>query len=176
LTRSGLWTRLVLRGVPRHLRDSVHGDLLEQRAGAREALAIALHFQVEPYRDSADRRCALLVLLAAAGLLWIVPMAAQGLLAQATVFDDAFSRAVLRLWQAPTVLAAIACGLFVGRVSLLPRHADAARQHMVLVLAPAAALATPGVLQAVLAAVLLAGAAWMARLNRDAASDHVDAA
>ena len=158
--------RLALWGVPRHLRASVFGDLLEQQAGAHEALAIALHFQAEPYRAGPDRHAALLVLLVAAGLLWTVPMAAQGLLAQAAVFDDAFSRAALPLWQAPTVLAAVVCGLFVGRVSLLPPHADAARPHMVLVLAPVAALTAPGIVQAVCAAMLLPGAAWLAHLNR----------
>jgi hypothetical protein len=170
MTPSRLLTLLALQGVPRHLRDSVQGDLLEQQAGARDALAVALHFQAEPYRAGDDRRCALLLLLAAAGLLWIVPMAAHGLLAQAVVFDDAFSRAALQLWRAPTVLAAVACGLVVGRASLLPPHADAARLHLVLLLAPAAALAAPGAVQAVLAAALMPAAAWLAHRNRQASS------
>jgi len=157
---------LALQGVPRHLRASVHGDLLEQGGSARDALAIALHFQAEPYRSGIDRRCALLLLLAAAGVLWIVPMAAHSLLAQATVFNDPFSRAALQLWGAPTVLAAVACGLLLGRASLLPEHADAARLHLVLVLLPAAAQAAPSGLQAALAAGLMPAAAWLAHQNR----------
>lgn len=167
---------LALRGVPRHLRESVRGDLLEQQLGTREALAIALHFQAEPYRDGADRRAALQLLLAAGGLLWLVPMAAHSLLAQATVFHDGFSRAALQVWSAPTVLAAGACGLLVGRASLLQRHADAARLHLVLVLAPAAAWAAPGAAQAVLAAALLPAAAWLAHQNRQASLDPPGAA
>jgi hypothetical protein len=161
---------LVLRAVPRHLRESVHGDLLERRAGVHQALAIALHFQAEPWRDGIDRRGALLLMLAAAGLLWIVPLATESLLAQASVFDDSFSRAALQLWSAPAVLASVACGLLVGRASLLSQHADAARLHLVLLLAPVAALAAPGALQATLAAVLLPAAAWVAHQNRLASS------
>ena len=99
-------------------------------------------------------------------------MAAQGLLAQATVFDDAFSRATLKLWSAPNVLAAVACGLLVGRASLLPEHADAARLHMVLVLAPVATVAAPGTVQSLLAGALIAAAAWLGHLNRQALPDR----
>lgn len=176
MTRSRVLIRLALQAVPRHLREGVQGDLMEQHLGAREALAIALHFQAEPYHAGADRRAALLLMLAAAGLLWIVPMAAHGLLAQATVFDDTFSRAALQVWSAPTVLAALACGLLVGRASLLPQHADAARLHLVLVLAPAAAWAAPGAVQAVLAAVLMPAAAWVAHQNRRASLEPPGAA
>ncbi len=167
---------LALRGVPRHLRESVQGDLLEQQLGAREALAIALHFQAEPYRAGADRLAALLLMAAAAGLLWVVPQAAQGLLAQATVFGDSLSHAAVQVWSAPAVLAAGACGLLVGRASLLPPHADAARLHIVLVLAPAAAWAAPGAVQGLLAAVLLPAAAWLAHQNRRASLDPPGAA
>lgn len=159
-------TRLALACVPRHLRDSVHGDLLEQRAGGRQALAIALHFQAEPYREGASRRGVLLLMLAASGLLWLLPQAAHGLLAQAGVFDDAFSRAALQLWSAPAVLSAAACGLLVGRASLLPPHADAARLHLVLLLAPVAAAAAPAALQALLAAALVPAAAWLGHAQR----------
>ncbi|MDP3612036.1 MAG: hypothetical protein Q8R98_09310, partial [Rubrivivax sp.] len=161
---------------PRHLRESVHGDLLEQHGGAHEALALALHFQAEPYRDGIDRRCALMFLLAAAGLLWIVPLAAESLLAQATVFGDPFSRTALQLWQAPNVLAAVACGLLIGRGSLLPPYADAARLHIVLLLAPVATLAAPGAMQGALAAGLMGAAAWLAHQNRRASSDQADPA
>lgn len=167
---------IALRGVPRHLRASVHGDLLERHRGACEALAIALHFQAEPYRAGIDRRSSLMLMLAAAGILWIVPMAALSLLAQATVFEDAFSHAALQLWSAPTVLAAVASGLLIGRASLLPQHADAARLHLVLLLAPAAALAAPGAVQATLAAGLLPAAAWLAYQNRQALSDQAELA
>lgn len=161
--------RLVLLGVPPHLRDSVLGDLLEEGGGLRDALSIVLHFQAEPWRDAAARRAAVGLALAGAGLLWIVPLAAQALLAQASVFTDGFSRAALRLWSAPPVLAALACGLLVGRASVLPARADAARLHLVLLLAPAAALAAPGPLQALLAAGLLAAMAWIGHVNRRAA-------
>lgn len=167
---------LALRGVPRHLRASVHGDLLEQHGGARDALAIALYFQAEPYRAGIDRRSALLLMLAAAGVLWIVPMAAQSLMAQATVFEDGFSRAALLIWGAPNVLAAVAGGLLVGRASLLPHHADAARLHLVLVLVPVAALAAPGAVQAMLAAGLMPAAAWLGFRNRQASLDHPEPA
>ena len=163
-----LLTLLALRCVPRHLRESVQGDLLEQRGGARDALAMALHFQAEPYHAGTDRRCALLLLLAAAGVLWIVPMAAHSLLTQATVFNDAFSRTALQLWSAPPVLAAVACGLLVGRASFLPEYADAVRLHIVLVLTPVAALAAHDAWQAVLSAGLLPAAAWLAHQNRQA--------
>jgi hypothetical protein len=165
---SRVLTLLALQGVPRHLRASVDGDLVEQHGGARDALAIALHFQAEPYRTGGDRRSALLLMLAAAGVLWIVPMAAQSLLAQATVFDDAFSRAALQLWIAPNVLAAVVCGLLVGRASLLPQHADTVRLHLVIVLVPAAAQAAPSVVQGMLAAGLMPAAAWLAYQNRRA--------
>ena len=163
-----LLTLLALRCVPRHLRESVQGDLLEQHGGARDALAMALHFQAEPYHAGTDRRCALLLLLAAAGVLWIVPMAAHSLLTQATVFNDAFSRTALQLWSAPPVLAAVACGLLVGRASFLPEYADAVRLHIVLVLTPVAALAAHDAWQAVLSAGLLPAAAWLAHQNRQA--------
>ena len=158
--------RLALRGVPGHLRESLAGDLHEQQGGVRDALAIAAHFQAEPYRAGRDRRAAALLLLAAGGVLWIVPKAAASLLAQAAVFDDAFSRAALQLWSAPPLLAALVCGLLVGRASLLPPHADAARAHLVLVLAPLAAWSAPGAWQALLAATLLPAAAWLAGQNR----------
>lgn len=167
---------LALRGVPRHLRESVAGDLLEQGGGVRDALAVAAHFQAEPYRAGSDRRAVALLALGAAGLLWMVPLAAQHLLAQAAVFNDAFSRSLLQLWSAPAVLAAVACGLFVGRASLLPPHADAARLHQVLLLAPVAALAAPGDWQAALAAGLLPAAAWLAHQNREASSDRPEPA
>jgi len=162
---------IALRGVPRHLRDSVQGDLLEQHAGSRDALAIALHFQAEPYRAGSDRRAALLLLLAGASVLWIVPLAAQSLLAQSAVFGDAFSRTALHLWRAPTVLAAVACALLLGRASVLPPHADAARLHLLLALLPVAVLAAPGVVQALLTATLMPAAAWLAQQNRLAAAD-----
>ncbi len=173
---SQLLVRFALQGVPRHLRASVHGDLLEQHGGAREALAIALHFQAEPWRAGADRRCALLLLLAAAGVLWVVPLAAQSLLAQATVFNDAFSLAALQLWSASAAVAAVASGLLAGRASLLPAHAAAARLHVVVLLAPAAALAAPGAWQATLAAGLLPAAAWLAHENRQDLPDQADGA
>lgn len=165
--------RLALRGVPRHLRDSIDGDLHEAGAGPRDALAMALHFQAEPYRAAEDRRAALMLALAAAGVLWIVPMAARSLLAQAGVFADPFSRAALAVWAAPAVVAAAACGLLVGRASLLAPHADAARGHLVLALAPAAALTAPGAWQAVLAAALLPAAAWIGLQNREAGADPI---
>ena len=169
-----LLTLLALRCVPRHLRESVQGDLLEQHGGARDALAMALHFQAEPYHAGSDRRCALLLLLAAAGVLWIVPMAAHSLLTQATVFNDVFSRAALQLWSAPPVMAAVACGLLVGRASFVPQHADAVRLHIVLLLAPAAALAAHGAWQAVLSAGLLPAAAWLAHQNRQASQSQLE--
>ncbi len=163
--------RLALMGVPRHLRDSVEGDLHEAHAGPRDAWAVALHFQAEPYRAAEDRRAALLLALASAGVLWIVPMAARSLLAQAGVFADPLSRAALAVCAAPAVVAAAACGLLVGRASLLAPHADAARGHLVLVLAPVAALAAPGAWQAVLAAALVPAAAWIGLQNRQAGTD-----
>ncbi len=171
MTSRRLLTRLLLRGVPRHLRDSIDGDLLEADAGPREAAAITLHFQAEPYRAGADRRAALALLLAGAGLLGIVPMAAQALLAQAGVFGDAFSRVALAVWGSPAVVAAAASGLIVGRASLLAPHADAARLHLVLLLAPAAALAAPGLWQAGLSGLLLPAAAWLAHRNRQAGDE-----
>ncbi len=167
MTPARLLILLALRGVPAHLRDSVQGDLTESQGGVGAAWAMSLHFQAEPYRASSDRCAALLLFVAAAGLLWIVPMAAYSLLAQAAVFGDGFSRAVLMVWSAPTALAAVVSGLLLGRSSALPRQAEAARLHMVLVLLPAAALAAPDALQAVLAAVLLPAAAWLAGQNRE---------
>lgn len=160
--------RLALWAVPRHLRESVLGDLLEEGAGAAAAWSLALHFQAEPYRSAQGRQPALLLLAAAGGLLWIVPMAAQALLAQAGVFADPFSRTAVSLWGAPALWAALACGLLIGRVSLLPPHADAVRLHLALLLAPAAAWATPDARQAALAALLLPAAAGLAWLNRQA--------
>ncbi len=165
---------VALRGVPRHLRASVHGDLLEQQGDVRDAIAIALHFQLEPYRAGVDFRAALWLLCAAAGVLLIVPVAAQGLLAQAAVFDGAFGRTALLLWSAPKVVAAAACGLIIGRASVLPKHADAVRLHLVLVLAPAAALLAPDSVQAVLAAGLLAAAAWLGFQNRPVSTGEAE--
>lgn len=157
---------LMLHGVPRHLRGSVWGDLLESGASLREALEVVWQFQLEPYRDRASRRSLLGLLLAAAGLLWIVPLAAQGLLAQSGVFDDGFSRAALQLWSAPALMAALVSGLLIGRASVLPPHADAPRAHLALLLAPGAAWAATSALQAVLAAGVLLAAAWVGHLNR----------
>jgi hypothetical protein len=164
--------RVLLLGVPRHLRDSVHGDWIEQQADTREALGVVLHFQAEPWRDPADRKGLLLLAVAAAGLLWIVPMAVQALLMQAHVFTDAFSRAALALWAWPQAVAAVACGLLVGAVHSLPAHVDAARWQLVLLLAPAAAwpAATPA--QALLAAALLAAGAALAHHRRRAPSGN----
>jgi hypothetical protein len=163
---NALLLRLALLGVPRHLRESVLGDLLEQRAGPAAALAgalaIALHFQAEPYRERAARSRVLLLAVAGGGLLWIVPMAAQALLAQAFVFTDAFSRAALGAWAAPHAVAAVACGLLVGGTSLMPAHADAARAHIVMLLVPLAAVLAGGVLHSLLAAALLPTAAGLA--------------
>jgi hypothetical protein len=169
MKQPGLLARLALRGVPPHLRESVAGDLLEDGAGAGEALAVALHFQAEPYRAAHDRRAVLLLGMAAAGLIWLVPQAAHSLLAQAAVFTDGFSLAALQAWRAPHLVAALAAGLWLGRASLLAAHADAARVHLALVAAPLAALAAPGAVQAALAAGLLRGAAWLAQQNRLAA-------
>jgi hypothetical protein len=112
----------------------------------------------------------LLLLLAAAGVLWIVPMAAQSLLAQSAEIGGIFGRSASGLWSAPQLLAAVACGLLLGRASLVPPHADAARLHLVLVLLPAAGLAAPGALQALLAVTLLPAAAWLGHRNRQAPS------
>ena len=173
--RPGWFTRLALRAVPRHLRESVLGDLLEEGAGAAAAWGLALHFQAEPYRSPQGRQPALLLLVAAGGLLWIVPMAAQALLAQAGVFADPFSRTVVSLWRAPALGAALACGLLIGRVSLLPPHADAVRLHLALLLAPAAAWAALDALQAGLAALLLPAATGLAWLNRQATDTQAEA-
>lgn len=168
------WARLIMalamHGVPRHLRESVLGDLLEQGEGARGALAVALHFQAEPYRAGTDRRDVLLLLLAAAGVLWIVPMAAQSLLAQSAEIGGTFGRIATGLWGSPQLLAAVACGLLLGRASLLPPHADAARLHLVLIFLPVAGLAAPGALRALLAVTLLPAAAWLGHRNRQAQS------
>lgn len=162
---------LAMRAVPRHLRDSIEGDLRETQGGPREALDMAWHFQLEPYRVGHDRHSALLLLIAAAGVLWVLPMAAQAMLAQAAVFDDAFSRSALAIWRAPAVVAAVACGLLVGRASVLPPHADAVRLHLLLALTPSAAWASSGALQAVLSSLLLPAAAWLAYENRHAQPD-----
>lgn len=158
--------QLLLLGVPRRLRGNVLGDLLEEGAGLREALSVVLHFQAEPWRDRAGRHVLLALGLGGGALLWALPLAAQGLLAQAAVFTDAFSRAALALWSAPAVLAAAACGLLVGRAPGLPTRAGAAQAQLVLLLAPAAALAAPGALQAVLAGVALPALAWLAHRSR----------
>jgi hypothetical protein len=158
-----LLLRLALLGVPRHLRESILGDVLEQRGGPADALALALHFQAEPYRERADRARVLLLAVAGAGIVWIVPMAAQALLAQAVVFTDAFSRAALGVWAAPHAVAAAACGLLVGGSSLVPAHADAARAHVVALLVPLAAVLASGAAQGLLAAALLPTAAGLAR-------------
>lgn len=165
---SRLLAGLALQAVPRHLRESVQGDLQESGGGAREALAVALHFQAEPYREAADRHQVLLLLAAGAGLLWIVPMAARQLLAQSVALGDTLGGVALHLWGAPSGVAALACGLLVGGASGLADHARAARLHIVLALVPLAALAAPGATQALLAAGLVPFAAGLARLNRQA--------
>ena len=166
-----LWWRLALLGVPTHLRDSIEGDLLETGATPREAWAVALQFQAEPYREAPQRRAVALLLLAGAGLLWILPMAAQALLAQAGLLGDGLAGTVALAWGTPAVLAAAAGGLLVGRASLLPPEADAARLHLVLALLPLAVLLAPTALQAFTAALLLPAAAWLGHHNRAAAPD-----
>lgn len=166
--------RLALQGVPPHLRDAVHGDLIESQGGAHDALMVALHFQAEPYRGAADRRSVLLLLLAAAGLLWVLPLAAHGLLSQAAVVGGAFDRAAQQLWGAPALVAAAACGLLVGRASLLSPHADAARLHLAALLAPWAAWAAASGWQAAGAAALLVLSAWFAGLNAQATAESDD--
>lgn len=167
-------THLALLGVPRHLRASVQGDLLETEGGARDALAIALHFQADVYRAGATRRSVALLMFAAAAVLWSVPMAAQSLLEQAGVVGGRFSRAALLLWSAPALVSAVACGLLVGRSSLLSSHADAARLHLMLFLTPLAALTAPDAMQAIAAAVLMPVSAWLAHQSRRAATSQAD--
>jgi hypothetical protein len=170
LARRLAW-RLALRGVPRHLRDGVEGDLLETGAGHREAWALALHFQAEPYREAAHRQAAAALLLAGALLLWTLPMAAQTLLAQAAALGNGLAASAAAWWGAPAVLAAAAAGLLLGRASLLPTEADAMRLHLVLALWPLATGLAPTAAQAWAAALLLPAAAWLGHRNRGPAPE-----
>lgn len=156
-----LVTRLVLLGVPRHLRDSIHGDLLETEAGCGEALRIALDFQADLYRCAPDRRCALLLALASAALMVSIPLATQSLLAQAAAVGEAFGRIAGMLWGAPLLVAAVACGVLVGRWSVLPARLDAIRLHVVFALMPVAAWQAPSDHQALASIALLVASAWI---------------
>lgn len=159
-------TALLLRGVPAHVRDSVDGDLRETGGGPRDALSVALAFQAEPYRAPPDRRAALGLMLAATGLLWLVPQAATLLLADAAVFDGPLARSALRAWQMPGVVAAAGAGLLLGRASVLPPHADPARAHGVLLLIPVALVLAPGSGSGLLAAAVLVAAAALGHAHR----------
>jgi hypothetical protein len=159
---------VALLGVPRRMRDSVCGDLLEQGSGLADAFAIAMQFQLEPYRDSDHRSAVLSVLFVGAAALWLVPAAASATASHAWIFVDTLSRAALVLWGMPCVLGAVACGLLVGRVIRLPPYAQAARLHSVVVLAVASAVTAPSNVLGLLAAMVLAATAWAAHLSSEA--------
>jgi hypothetical protein len=159
---------LAARLLPAHLRHSVLADLHEERPPhaspgwvVGQATLVALHFQAEPWRERGIAGRALLLLAAAGGLLWIVPMAARALLAQAGVFTDPASRFVLELWRADAVVAGIAAGLVLGRASLLPLHAAPARAQAALLLAVPATWMAHTPLQAALTPLLMLAAVWL---------------
>lgn len=162
----GPWPRLesiLLRGVPRRDREAVAGDLAEAGPppGPRRLLAlagIALHAQVEPWRDPGTRLAGLSIVLAALALLWAVPASARLGAPDPAVYSGLLFELTTALWRADHLVAAAAAGLVLGHAPGLPPWAAAARGHGAALLTLPALTLAPGIL----AASATAGVLWAA--------------
>ncbi len=157
--------RVLSWALPCRDRDAVLGDLLEEGrvdsfSPIRAAMVIAVHYQLEPYRDLDDRWRITTVALVGLGLLWLVP-AASGQTFANPGFPDSFSRMVVAVWSASHVTSALAAGLFAGRSSIIPEHASTCRWHLALGLALVAAVSAPTATGGGTAALLTIISAWL---------------
>lgn len=150
--------------LPRHLRDAIVGDLLEEHAagslpGPRLALlAIAWQHHRAGYQVRSD--AAALLRLHAVALLAVLalPLAGTTVLAGAGAFDGLLATGTRALWSAATAVAGLAAGLWLGRATLPVPLPGSARLHALPLLLPA--LASSGALDtAVAIGMLLLGLA-----------------
>ncbi len=165
-------TRLLLRLIPERDREAVEGDLLEAGPppGVRRLVAlvgIALHAQLEPWRDSRTRLGAASLWLVALALLWSIPAAAGAGTPDPTVYSGLLLAFATLLWAHAHLAAAVAAGLVLGHGPGVPSWADGTRGHGALLLALPAATLAPGLLHGLVTVAVLWGAAWFgARARR----------
>jgi hypothetical protein len=174
-----LLQRLAGRALPERDREVILADLREesiatnadQRWVSRQALRIAARFHAECYRDPDDRLRILALATAGMALLWAVPLVTgASVTGPASALYDPVSQMVLRMWSAVHLTSGLAAGLLVGRLPLLPPHAQPARWHAGLLLAFTAVL-VHGAAAGSAAALALLGALWLGIQGRRAADD-----
>jgi len=170
--------RVAMLALPARDREFIAADLREgiSASGApfrsgrmlRQALGIAARFHGECYRHSDDRLRIATLLAGGMALLWVVPLAtSQGSGGATEVFVDPASRLIVKVWTAAHLTSAAAAGLLVGRVTLLPEHAQLSRWHIGVALGMAS-MAAHGASRGVVAALLLLGAVWLGSQGRRA--------
>lgn len=167
-----LVTGLTLRLLPAHERETVLGDLQEEgvRRGSaafvRALLGVALHYQLEGWRDERGRLGATLSLTLGLALWWAVTAAGVGWGDDTSLYRDPLSRLAARFWSASHLPGAIGAGLLVGHAPWVPEVARPTRWHVAALLAAVAWWTTPG--GSTLAPPLLLLAAWFGDRGRDA--------
>lgn len=168
--------RLLMPLVPREHRDGLLGDLTEEELPtarvAVETLGVALWWQLEPYRDRSIRLASLL--LWAVGLTWLrlVPAAAGDAAFDPTLYTGPIAMAAAFFWSVPIVPAAIAAGLSVGRLTVVPAWAWAVRLHAALGLAAVGYATANGAALGLAAAGCTVGAAWFGDRARPDDDEH----
>lgn len=167
--------RLAARTLPPDEREWILADLREESGnGSRrgplwrsvQSLRIAGRFHGECYHDLDDRLRIVLLLVLALALLWGIPAATGGYFpGERQFFTDPFGRAILAFWAASHVTSAIAAGLLIGRLTMVPEHAALARWH-VAVAGVFACLMLHGLRTGFVAALLLVSSTWLGHLGR----------
>lgn len=167
--------RLAARTLPPDEREWILADLREESGdGSRrgplwravQSLRIAGRFHGECYHDIDDRLRIVLLLLVALGLLWGIPLATGDYFPGANpYFTDPLGQALVRFWGASHVTSAIAAGLMVGRLTMIPEHAARARWHVALA-GVVACLLLHGPRTGMSAAVMLLLGTWLGDRGR----------
>jgi len=179
-----VWTSLLnVAGqlLPGPERAAILADLGEESLGlspdrrgrwvAGQALRIAGRYHLECYRDVDDRWRIVMLLGVACGLLWSVPAATTQAFEVADAVVSGATRALIDIWRASHLTAAVAVGLTVGRVTLVPSHGEVSRWHITLA-ALIVAIVLHGWARGAVAAVFLLAAALLGDRSRRAAAAH----
>jgi len=173
--RPGWLSHALVRVVlPEAAREPVLGDLSEEglEAGTPRHMAallgLAAYLHLEPYRDQGARLRVAVLTLAGMGLVWIVRAASWGAEPPLELFRDPLSRAALHVWSGGHLTSSAAAGLAMGHLPGIPRFAEPARWHGVLLVAFLAGWTPAASSWSAAPAVLLILCAWLGwRARRD---------
>lgn len=172
--------RLAARTLPPDEREWILADLREESGnGPRrgplwrsvQSLRIAGRFHGECYHDLDDRLRIVLLLVLALALLWGIPAATGGYFPGGQqYFTDPLGRSIMAFWGASHVTSAIAAGLLIGRLTMVPEHAALARWHVAMAGVIACVL-LHGFVAGCLGAILIVASTWLGDLGRRSTPD-----